>query len=110
MRLNEFTENENEMPFDVVEDTLVYMQNDPMFYRRHYFPAVSNLADCQRSGEDADPKKYLSSMIEKGCNDYVSKYDMGRNSEEVFTQEDRNNILQRIHSEETENIKKGDYT
>mgnify|MGYP006108540819 FL=1 len=49
-------------------------------------------------------------MIEKGCNDYVSKYDMGRNSEEVFTQEDRNNILQRIHSEETENIKKGDYT
>ena len=28
MRLDEFTKQENEMPFDVVEDTLVYMQND----------------------------------------------------------------------------------
>jgi len=110
MRLDEFYTEEQDLPFDVVEDTLVYMRNDPMFYRKHYFPAVSNLADCQRSGKDADPKKYLTSMVEKGCNDYVSKFNLGRNSEEVYTIEDRNNLLQRINSEESENIRKGDYT
>ena len=109
MRLKEFTDDKD-LPFDVVEDTLVFMRNDPMFYRKHYFPAVADLADCQRSGKDHDPKKYLSGMIERGCDDYCKKFNLGRNSEEVYTDEDRNNIFQRIHSEETENIKKGDYT
>tara|TARA_Y200000002_G_C22672345_1_gene660597 strand:- start:2106 stop:2441 length:336 start_codon:yes stop_codon:yes gene_type:complete len=111
MRLNEFTDIEDkELPFDIVDDTIVFMRNDPMFYRRHYFPAVSKLADCQRSGKPADPKKFLSAMIEKGCDDYVQKYNMGRTSEEAYTQEDRNNLLQRINTEEIENIKQGDYT
>ena len=109
MRLGEFTDKE-ELPFDVVDDTLVYMRNDPMFYRKHYFPAESKLADCQRSGQDSDPKKYLSPMIEKGCDNYCKKFNLGRSSEEIYTEEDRNNLLQRINSEETENIKKGDYT
>ena len=109
MRLNEFAEQE-ELPFDEVEDTLVFMRNDPIFYRKHYFPAVSELADCQRSKKDTDPKKYLTAMIEMGCDNYVKKYNVGRNSEEVFTAEDRSNLLQRINDEETENIRKGDYT
>ena len=110
MRLDEFYTDEKDLPFDVVEDTLVYMRNDPMFYRRHYFPAVSKLADCQRSGKDADPKKYLTSMVEKGCDDYCRKFDIGKSSEDIYTDQDRNNLLQKINSEETENIKKGDYT
>ena len=39
MRLNEFTDKE-ELPFDVVDDTLVFMRNDPVFYRKFYYPAV----------------------------------------------------------------------
>ena len=109
MRLNEFTDKE-ELPFDVVDDTLVFMRNDPVFYRKFYFPAVCELADCQRAGKDADPKKFLTPMIEKGCDSYVKKYNVGRNSEEVFTAEDRTNLLQKINDEETENIRKGDYT
>ena len=49
-------------------------------------------------------------MIEMGCDNYVKKYNVGRNSEEVFTAEDRSNLPQRINDEETENIRKGDYT
>jgi|TARA_B110000971_G_C19828088_1_gene416587 hypothetical protein len=110
MRLDEFYTDEKVLPFDVVEDTLVYMRNDPMFYRREYFPAVSKLADCQRSGKDADPKKLLASMVEKGCDEYCRKFNLARSSEDIYTAEDRNNLLQKIHSEETENIKEGDYT
>ena len=36
MRLKEFTDDKD-LPFDVVEDTIVFMRNDPMFYRKHYF-------------------------------------------------------------------------
>ena len=62
MRLNEFTDKE-ELPFDVVDDTLVFMRNDPIFYRKYYYPSVCELADCQRAGKDADPKKYLIPML-----------------------------------------------
>ena len=95
MRIGEFTDKE-ELPFDVVEDTLVFMRNDPVFYRKYYYPSVCELADCQRAGKDADPKKYLTAMIEMGCDNYVKKYNVGRNSEEVFTAEDRSNLLQEL--------------
>ena len=111
MRIDEFAQPmDDKLPFDVVDDVTIFMRNDPMFYRREYFPAVSKLADCQRSGKDADPKKYLSAMVEKGCDDYCRKFDLGKSSEDIYTDQDRNNLLQKINSEETENIKKGDYT
>ena len=50
MRIVEFTHPDNkELPFDVVEDAIVFMRNDPMFYRKQYYPTVTKLADMSRA-------------------------------------------------------------
>jgi len=99
----------NKFKFDVVDDAVVFMRNDPTFYRKHYFPAVSKLADIKRSGKNIDPMKHLMPTIEKGCDIYTRKYNLARSPEEVFTNEDRNSILEKIYSEEMDQIEKGEY-
>lgn len=97
------------LDYDIVDDTIVYMRNDPMFYRKHYFPAMSKLADLHSSGGKIDPRKHLMPTIEAGCNEYVKKYKVARNPEEVYSNEARNSILEKIYSEELELIRKGEY-
>tara|TARA_B100001013_G_C24620643_1_gene447085 strand:+ start:324 stop:671 length:348 start_codon:yes stop_codon:yes gene_type:complete len=114
MHIKDFTKNplhgnDKGLPYDVVEDTLCYMRNDPMFYRKHYYPAIAKLADHHRAGKKFDPASLLSPMIEKGCDAYCRKYNIARSPEEIFSNDDRNNILEKIQTEETEQINKGEY-
>lgn len=114
MHIKDFTENplhgnDKGLPYDVVEDTLCYMRNDPMFYRKHYYPTIAKLADHHRAGKKFDPASLLSPMIEKGCDAYCRKYNIARSPEEIFSNDDRNNILEKIQTEETEQINKGEY-
>ena len=114
MHIKDFTKNplhgnDKGLPYDVVEDTLCYMRNDPMFYRKHYYPAIAKLADHHRAGKKFDPASLLSPMIEKGCDAYCRKYNIARSPEEIISNDDRNNILEKIHTEETEQINKGEY-
>ena len=36
----------DDLGYDVVEDVAIYMRNDPMFYRKHYFPAMTKCPRC----------------------------------------------------------------
>ena len=103
MHIKDFTKNplhgnDKGLPYDVVEDTLCYMRNDPMFYRKHYYPAIAKLADHHRAGKKFDPASLLSPMIEKGCDAYCRKYNIARSPEEIFSNDDRNNILEKIQT------------
>lgn len=109
VKIVEFTDKEDtKLPFDVVEDVVVFMRNDPVFYRKHYYPAIANLADIHRSGEKIN-KSVLGSMVDNGCNSYCKKFNLGRKPADVFTADDRHAIINKITSEELKNIKNGDY-
>lgn len=109
MRIDEFTnKDDNKLNFDVVEDAVVFMRNDPQFYRKHYYPSVASMADRHRSGKKFD-KSVLGSMVDNGINCYCKKFNLARKPADIFTMDDRQAILNRIASEELENIKKGDY-
>lgn len=97
------------LSFDIAEDTIIFMRNDPTFYRKTYFPAITRLADTHRQGKNIDPNILLMPMVEKGCNEYVKKYNIGMGPEEAYNNNDRTNILQRIYSEELEQIRNGEY-
>jgi len=98
-----------ELPFDKVDDVVVFMRNDPMFYRKQYFPTCSNLADMQREGSNDDPKSILMPMIEKGINEYCAKFKIARHPDDVFNNNDRTEIFNKINKEEMEQIEKGEY-
>jgi len=105
MKIYEVTEQK----FDLVDDTSFFMKNDPTFYRKQYFPVMTKIADRHRAGKTIDPRKELAPMIEKGCSAYCTKFNMARNPEELYSQEQRDAIIDKLFAEEMEEIKKGEY-
>ena len=98
-----------EPQFDLVDDTSFYMRNDPEFYRKEYFPAMASIADMHSKGKPVDAHKSLSGLVDKGCTSYCKKYNVARHPDEVYTQEHRNALIDKLFSEEMELIKKGEY-
>lgn len=98
----------NDVDFDVVEDIQVFMQNDPVYYRRVYLPAVLRLKDKTKSGKSVDCKSLLGDAVNRAISTYCSQYDVGP-AKSVFTPEKRSELLQKVYERELENIRKGEY-
>jgi hypothetical protein len=110
MKINEFHDPVDlKIPYDVVEDVVVFMRNDPQFYRKDFFPALSKVADLHRAGKPIDKNKCLSDMVERALEGYCKKFNVARMVDEVFTNEDREQIINKVFSEEMEEIQKGEY-
>ena len=111
MKINEFTELDvhNKFPFDIVDDALTFMKNDPIFYRKKYYPTIAKIADSHRGGKNIDSKKTIMPMIEEGLQGYCNAYLDGQEIDDVFNNDDRNNLYDLIYSSEMNQIKKGDY-
>lgn len=95
--------------FDLIDDTSFFMRNDPEFYRKEYFPAMASMADMHEKGKAIDAKKSLSKLVDHGCTSYCKKYNLAKNPEELFTQEKRDAIIDKLFGEEMEQIKQGEY-
>ena len=97
------------LPFNVIDDVAIFMRNDPMFYRKSFFPTVTHMADMHREGKELDKNKCLGSMVENALGAYCKKYDIAQIPDEIFTNDDRGQIIDKIFSEEMEQIKRGEY-
>jgi len=110
MKILEFTNIEQNRPnFDVVDDVCVFMRNDPIFYRKSFFPTMSKIADMHREGKEVNANECMSGMVESGLNSYCKKFKVAKMPDELFTQDDRTRIIDKLFSEEMEQIKKGEY-
>lgn len=94
--------------FDIVDDASYYMRNDPSFYRKEYFPCMARMADKHSEGAKVD-RTMIMKMVERGIDNYVKKYNLGRSSEDIFKQPDRDALIDKLFSEEMEQIKRGEY-
>ena len=111
MRIDEFT-NATITPrfdYDVVDDVTVFMRNDPMFYRKSFFPAVSRMADLHRAGKPIDKHQCLSSVVEQALGAYCKKFNIADVPDDTFNDSDREQIIDKLFAEEMEQIKKGEY-
>ena len=75
MKLNEVQEKQqDEIPFDVAEDLAIFMRNDPMFYRKTFFPAMADVSDKMEKGDSIDPAVMLKPIVDQGVKGYCKKY------------------------------------
>lgn len=95
MRLNEFTDNET-LPFDPVEDVVFFMRNNPTFYRKEVYPNICKAKDAKKNGTFESPHSYLGGCVEKGIQQYKTKYDM----HDVFQSDDKQKIIDLLFKEE----------
>ena len=95
--------------FDVVDDVHVFMMNDPMFYRKQYYPTMCNIADKFEKTQGKDIGKILMPMIDKGCGAYCKKFNLGKDPSKIISLDDRKEIARKIASEEIPRIREGEY-
>ena len=101
MRLREFIENaqgdeSKTLQFDMVDDVVAYMRNDPELYRRVVFPALD--------GKSASRfKKLLMPHMEKIISMYLEKFDI-QDIDKDTDLDTRifNAILRKLHDAESE--------
>lgn len=96
------------LDFDVRDDLIVYMRNDPGFYRQHYYPKMAEMCDGYRKKKKLK-KESLSSLVDQAIPMYMRKYKINRKPNEVFTDEDRASIIEMIFAEEEAELRKGEY-
>jgi len=75
--------------FNVGEDLLVFMRNDPMFYRKTLFPAV----DDYKKTKD---KNVMIRVVKKGLGDYCNKFNIPNPVEDLMSDSDIQEVVKQL--------------
>ena len=80
MKINEFHDMTDKeiLPkpdYNIAEDLMIFMRNDPMFYRRSYFPTLEDYKVQKKTD-------LLSDMVKNGLNKYCEKFGLPHNKED----------------------------
>ena len=98
-----------DLGFNVIEDLCQHMRNDPIFYRKMYYPTMATMQDKLKKGEPIDQRQHMEPMVDKACQHYCSKYDIPKRPEELLSDEDKTAIIEKIYGDEMEMIRDGEY-
>ena len=114
MLIKEMLENEDlisstneKLGYDLKDDLIFFMNNDPEFYREDYFPTVIKFKKYIESGKSVQPRAF-ESMIKHAYECYQKKFPVEGLDPEL-NKEISKNICEYIHETETRNIKEGHY-
>ena len=109
VKLVEFAgEVDKKMPFSPVDDCAIYMRNDPMFYRKHFFPAVVKMQEMYKKSKPLNASKCMGECVGRAMESYCKEYKLGK-PENIFTDEDKEALIKKLFSEEMKQIKDGAY-
>jgi len=110
MRIDEFAQPiDDTLPFDVVDDVAIFMRNDPMFYRKTFFPAVMKMKNRYDAGKSCIAEACLGEACNRALESYCRKFDLGKRPEELLSNEERKALIQKLYSEEMTQIRNGVY-
>lgn len=116
VKINEFhdlskdmdTKTGDKLPFNVVDDLVVYMKNDPDFYRRQLYPKMCDVQEVVKKGKKYD-KKSLLPTVDDAIREYVDKFKIKKMPEEMCTREEKMMVIDQILRGEIENFRNGEY-
>jgi hypothetical protein len=99
VKLNEF--HDMEIPdeilpkpdFNVGEDLLIFMRNDPMFYRKTFFPAIEDFKTTKK-------KPVLVRLVKKGLGSYCNKFNIPNPQEDLMSDGDIIELVKQIISDD----------
>ena len=87
--------------YDVPSDLLIFMRNDPMFYRKNFFPAVE---EYKENTKDTAP---LENMVKRGLGEYCNKFKIENPKEELMGEGDIIDLVRTIIADEMEELEEG---
>lgn len=100
---------DDELSFNVVEDLSIYMRNNPMFYRKYYYPSVLKLKEHFEKQKQISPNNLFLPVIEKAVDKYCREFNLGKRPNNLLNDQEKKDLIQKIYEEEMANIKEGKY-
>ena len=97
-----------ELPYDVGQDLIVYMRNEPMFYRKHLYPALIGVQEAVKNGKKYN-KRQLFPVIEKAIQGYINRFGIKKLPEDLMNEQEKLDCISRLLADEQENFRKGSY-
>lgn len=116
MKINEFFDQEkiqdlkigDQLPFDVIEDLIIYMKNDPTFYREQLYPAMIDVQEAVRNGGKYNKKK-LMPVIERAIESYLKKFEISKRPKDLMMPEEKIECINKLLKDEVDNFRNGVY-
>jgi hypothetical protein len=107
VKINEFYDMEIDknkplfapLPFNVAEDLMIYMRNDPMFYRKKYWPVIDHIHANKKSRDAIDTKR-IDRLINDGIVSYCNEYKIPHDPMKLLDSNDRHEIISKIIEDE----------
>lgn len=109
MRIDELINLEKfeKMDFDLNDDLIYFMNNDPKVYRQLYYPTVVDFMKSHKTGSEFDAKQLVPLVI-KSYKLYKQKFPIDKLPEKL-KRTDVDDICGKIYETELSNIKTGHY-
>lgn len=101
------SDTKKELGYDLKDDLICFMRNDPEFYRKQYFPILNKFESYVKDGRSVSPRAF-ESLVNKAYECYKNKFPvegLDAKLDEEMCQE----VCNEIHKSETEYIKDGKY-
>jgi len=98
---------ENELGYDLKDDLTFFMNNDPEFYRKSYFPTMLKFKKYCKEGKKIQPKAFRK-LVNDAYDIYKSKFQVEGLMDEL-EEETCESICEYILEIETKNVEEGQY-
>ena len=101
---------QNDLPpldYDLQDDLVFFMNNEPMFYRKQYYPTMLKFYKFYKSGRSVSPRGF-ERLVSDGYKDYYNKF-RSASLPQRLNPEMLEKICHHIHTQELENCKNGVY-
>lgn len=107
--VNAIKKDKDELPFDIEDDLVVYMRNDPMFYRKEYYPMVLKMQSAHKNNKSLDALALWIPVVQRAIVPYMNKFKIDKNPKDIINKHMIKSIASKIYSDEINHIKSGSY-
>jgi hypothetical protein len=96
-----------ELGYDLCDDMMCFMNNEPSFYRKDYFPVIHKFKEYVQAGKEVHPRVF-ENLVKKAYEVYQNKFPV-EGLERTLDKDMLEQLCTEIHRSETENIENGHY-
>jgi len=100
-------EKKDMLGYDLKDDLICFMQNDPTFYRKEYYPVIHKFKEYTKSGKTVAPRAF-EGLVKHAYECYQNKFPV-EGLDPTLEADMCEDVCKEIHRIEEENIKKGLY-
>jgi hypothetical protein len=100
-------EGNNQLGYDLKDDLMCFMHNDPDFYRKEYFPVMHKFKKYVESGKNVSPRAF-ESLVNRAYEGYQQRFPV-EGLEPKLSKEMCEDICKTLHETETKHVELGHY-